>query len=90
MPSVETRRLRSTLVSIPDFIIMIPYVYIGFLCAVGGTIWASKLQGVQSTLGAAYEMDAISAVVIGGTSMSGGSGTVGGTLIGIFNYCGSF
>ena len=62
---------------------MIPYIYIGFLCAVGGTIWASKLQGVQSTLGAAYEMDAISAVVIGGTSMSGGSGTVGGTLIGI-------
>lgn len=62
---------------------LIPYVYIGFLCAVGGTIWASKLQGVQSTLGASYEMDAISAVVIGGTSMSGGSGTVGGTLIGI-------
>ena len=62
---------------------MLPYVYIGFLCAVGGTIWASKLQGVQSTLGAAYEMDAISAVVIGGASMSGGSGTVGGTLIGV-------
>jgi len=62
---------------------MLPYVYIGFLCSVGGTIWASKLQGVQSTLGASYEMDAISAVVIGGTSMSGGSGTVGGTIIGI-------
>lgn len=62
---------------------LIPYVYIGFLCAIGGTIWASKLQGVQSTLGMAYETDAISAVVIGGTSMSGGSGTVGGTLIGV-------
>ena len=62
---------------------MLPYIYIGFLCAIGGTIWASKLQGVQSTLGAAYEMDAISAVVIGGASMSGGSGTIGGTLIGV-------
>lgn len=62
---------------------LLPYVYIGFLCSIGGTIWASKLQGVQSTLGQAYEMDAISAVVIGGTSMSGGSGTVGGTIIGI-------
>lgn len=62
---------------------MLPYIYIGLLCALGGTIWASKLQGVQSTLGAAYEMDAISAVVIGGASMSGGSGTIGGTLIGV-------
>lgn len=62
---------------------MLPYVYIGFLCSIGGTIWASKLQGVQSTLGQSYEMDAISAVVIGGTSMSGGSGTIGGTIIGI-------
>lgn len=62
---------------------LLPYVYIGFLCAIAGTIWASKLQGVQSTLGIGYEMDAISAVVIGGTSMSGGSGTIGGTLIGV-------
>ncbi|MCR4955445.1 MAG: ABC transporter permease [Lachnospiraceae bacterium] len=62
---------------------LLPYVITGGLCAVGGIIWASKLQGVQSTLGESFEMDAISAVVIGGTSMSGGSGTVGGTIIGI-------
>ncbi len=62
---------------------MLPYIFIGFLCAVAGTIWGSKLQGVQSTLGVGYEMDAISAVVIGGASMSGGSGTVGGTIIGV-------
>ena len=62
---------------------MLPYIFIGILCAVSGTIWGSKLQGVQSTLGAGYEMDAISAVVIGGASMSGGSGTVGGTIIGV-------
>lgn len=62
---------------------LLPYVIIGILCSVGGIIWASKLQGVQSTLGEGYEMDAISAVVIGGTSMTGGTGTVGGTLIGV-------
>lgn len=63
---------------------LIPYVLIGVYCSIGGIIWASRLQGVQSTLGSGYEMDAISAAVIGGTSMTGGTGTVGGTLIGVF------
>lgn len=63
---------------------LLPYVIIGIYCSIGGIIWGSKLQGVQSTLGSGYEMDAISAVVIGGTSMTGGTGTVGGTLIGVF------
>lgn len=62
---------------------LLPYVIIGILCSFGGIIWASKLQGVQSTLGEGYELDAISSVVIGGTSMTGGTGTVGGTLIGV-------
>lgn len=62
---------------------LIPYIIIGVFCALGGIIWSSKLQGVQATLGQSYEMDAIAAVVIGGTSMSGGAGTVGGTIIGV-------
>ena len=64
---------------------MIPYIIIGVLCSLGGIIWSAKLQGVQSTLGSGYEMDAIAAVVIGGTSMSGGVGTVGGTFIGVLS-----
>lgn len=62
---------------------MLPYVYIGALCGLGGLIWSARLGSAAATLGDGFEMDAISAVVIGGTSMSGGVGTVGGTFIGI-------
>lgn len=62
---------------------MLPYVIIGLLCSLGGMIWAARLGSAAATLGEGFEMDAIAAVVIGGTSMSGGVGTVGGTLIGI-------
>jgi ribose transport system permease protein len=44
---------------------------------------ASRLYSGQPTAGDGAEMDAIAAVVVGGTSMSGGSGTLGGTLIGV-------
>ncbi len=62
---------------------MIPYVLIGVLSSIGGIIWSSRLGSAAATLGSGFEMDAIAAVVIGGTSMSGGVGTVGGTVIGI-------
>lgn len=62
---------------------MLPYVFIGFLCGLGGLIWTARLGSAAATLGNGFEMDAISAVVIGGTSMSGGVGTMGGTVIGI-------
>lgn len=62
---------------------MLPYILIGLFCAVGGIIWSARLGSAAATLGSGFEMDAIAAVVIGGTSMSGGVGTVGGTLIGI-------
>ena len=42
-----------------------------------------RLGSAAATLGSGFEMDAIAAVVIGGTSMSGGVGTVGGTFIGV-------
>ena len=62
---------------------MLPYVLIGLLCGLGGMIWSARLGSAAAMLGAGFEMDAIAAVVIGGTSMSGGVGTVGGTLIGV-------
>lgn len=62
---------------------LIPYILIGILSAFAGVIWTSRLGSAASTLGNAFEMDAIAAVVVGGTSMSGGSGTLGGTLIGV-------
>lgn len=62
---------------------MVPYVFIGLLCGLGGLIWCTRLGSAAATLGQGFEMDAIAAVVIGGTSMSGGTGTVGGTFIGL-------
>lgn len=62
---------------------MLPYVLIGVLCGVGGIVWSARLGSASANLGNGFEMDAIAAVVIGGTSMSGGVGTMGGTLIGI-------
>ncbi len=46
------------------------------------TVIASRLNSAQPALGQGYELDAIAAVVIGGTSLSGGRGTILGTLIG--------
>ena len=62
---------------------MIPYLLIGMFSAFGGIIWSSRLGSAAATLGQGFELDAIAAVVIGGTSMSGGAGTVGGMVIGV-------
>ena len=45
---------------------------------------ASRLNSAQPALGAGYELEAIGAVVIGGTSLSGGEGSILGTVIGAF------
>ena len=52
------------------------------LAAVGGVIVTSRLDSAQPNAGISYELDAIAAVVIGGTSLNGGRGTVWGTVIG--------
>jgi ribose transport system permease protein len=52
------------------------------LAAVGGVIVTSRLDSAQPNAGTSYELDAIAAVVIGGTSLNGGRGTVWGTVIG--------
>ena len=58
------------------------YAVAGAICGVAGLLIASRLNSAQPALGQGYELDAIAAVVIGGTSLSGGRGTVLGTLIG--------
>lgn len=58
------------------------YVVSGFTAAVSGIISISRLMSTNSTLGDGLELDAIAAVVIGGTSLSGGSGFVLGTIVG--------
>ena len=50
--------------------------------SISGLIITSRLSSAQPTAGASYEMDAIAAVVLGGTSLSGGKGRILGTLIG--------
>lgn len=59
------------------------YTYTGIMAGLAGIVTASRLYSGQPTAGDGAEMDAIAAVVVGGTSMSGGSGRIGGTLIGV-------
>nr|WP_235749695.1 ribose ABC transporter permease RbsC [Neobacillus bataviensis] len=54
----------------------------GLLAALAGAILTSRLNSAQPTAGTSYELDAIAAVVLGGTSLSGGKGRIFGTLVG--------
>ncbi|GAV11624.1 ribose ABC transporter permease RbsC [Paenibacillaceae sp. P-4] len=58
------------------------YSLAGMLSALAGAILTSRLNSAQPTAGTSYELDAIAAVVLGGTSLSGGRGRIVGTLIG--------
>lgn len=60
------------------------YCIITTLSALAGIMLASRLNGASPNLGNMFELDAISAVIIGGTSFSGGVGTIIGTVIGAF------
>ncbi|TOY94914.1 ribose ABC transporter permease [Vibrio fluvialis] len=58
------------------------YAICGLLSALAGMIVTSRLSSAQPTAGMGYELDAIAAVVLGGTSLMGGKGRIMGTLIG--------
>jgi ribose transport system permease protein len=58
------------------------YAMAGALAALGGIIVTARLDSAQPNAGVSYELDAIAAVVIGGTSLSGGKGSVWGTVMG--------
>ena len=75
--------LAARLTGIPvGTILIVVYGISGFLAGLGGVMTASRLYSAQGRLGEGYELDAIAAVILGGTSFSGGIGTVFGTLIG--------
>jgi ribose transport system permease protein len=61
---------------------IVVYTIAGMLAAVGGILVTSRLDAAQPNAGTGYELDSIAAVVIGGTSLSGGRGSVLGTVLG--------
>lgn len=69
---------------------IIVYTIAGALAAIGGILVTSRLDSAQPNAGTSYELDSIAAVVIGGTSLSGGRGSILGTvqgaiIIGVLN-----
>ena len=59
------------------------YVASGLLAGVAASVMAARLDSSQPSAGLGYELDAIAAVVIGGASLSGGIGSIGGTVVGV-------
>ncbi len=59
------------------------YVVAGLLSGIAGVVLAARLDSSQPSAGLGYELDAIAAVVIGGASLSGGIGGIGGTIVGV-------
>jgi len=59
------------------------YVYIGFLAGISSMVHTSIMQQIDPNAFKGYEMQVISAVVLGGTNIAGGYGTVGGVVLGV-------
>jgi len=66
-----------------DFYKIMTFVIGGLMAAMAGIVYASRLNSVTPIAGGGYELDAIAATVIGGTSVSGGEGSVAGTMVGV-------
>lgn len=65
-----------------DRVLLFVYGVSGLLAGLAGIMSASRLYSATGMLGQGYELDAIAAVILGGTSFTGGVGTIGGTLLG--------
>ena len=76
----ETSRLSGVPV---DFYHIMTFVIGGIMAALSGIIYAARLNAATPLAGQGYELDAIASCVIGGTSVSGGEGSVIGTMIGV-------
>jgi ribose transport system permease protein len=61
---------------------IIVYTFAGALAGMGGLMVTSRLDAAQPNAGLGYELDSIAAVVIGGTSLTGGKGSIAGTVLG--------
>ena len=68
----------------PDRIKLAVYMISGVLAALGGVLLTARLWSAQPNAAAGWELDAIAAPVLGGTSLFGGVGSIGGTVIGAF------
>ena len=66
-----------------DKIKILVYVFMGLLTAIAGIIVAARLGSGQPSAGNGFEMDCITAAVVGGTSMAGGKGKISGTIVGV-------
>jgi len=66
-----------------DRVKVVAYMICSGFAGLAGIILASRITTGQPNAGIAYELDAIAAVVIGGTSLSGGTGSIGGTVLGV-------
>ena len=83
--AVGGNREASVLSGVPvKRVLVFVYTVCGLLAGLGGVIQASQLKSGAPTYGLMYELYVIAAVVVGGTSLAGGQGTVLGTLIGAF------
>jgi len=65
-------------------VLVLVYVVCAGLAGLGGVVMASQLRSGAPTYGVMYELYVIAAVVVGGTSLAGGEGTIAGTLVGAF------
>lgn len=65
-----------------DRVIIMVYAITGALAGLAGIALSSRIMSASPSMGQGYELDAIAAVVIGGTSLSGGVGTIAGTVVG--------
>jgi len=77
----ETTRLAGVS---PNWIKLAAYVISGLTAALGGVLLAARLWSAQPNAAVGWELDAIAAPVLGGTSLFGGVGGIGGTLVGAF------
>jgi ribose/xylose/arabinose/galactoside ABC-type transport system permease subunit len=66
-----------------DRILIGVYALAGALAGIAGVVLSSRVRSGSPATGAGYELDAIAAVVIGGTSLSGGVGSIAGTIVGV-------
>lgn len=77
-------RLAAKLNGVPtDRIIFLVYVIVGFMCGLAGFLLSARLGSAEAVAGIGFELAVIAAVVIGGTSLFGGVGGIGGSLVGV-------
>ena len=79
-PSAPTRRRRACPASGSSSHLLLVYTVAGLLSGLGGVVTSARAASGQAGMGMSYELDAIAAAVIGGTSLSGGIGRITGTV----------